>query len=319
MKLARKLIDAAVESGADAVKFQSFKADRLASPVAERAQYQISNVGGEESQLAMLKRLELSDQGHHDLQRYCEELGITFMSSPFDEESADFLETLDVDAYKIPSGEITNLGFLEHVAAKHKPLIVSTGMADLAEVKVAVDLIRTTGNDDLILLHCLSNYPADPAEANLRAMLTMGDTFDVAVGYSDHTPGNEVSLAAVALGACVIEKHFTMDRALPGPDHKASLEPDELTALVAGIRKVESSLGDGQKRAMASETDTAVFARKSLVAAVDLPAGATIDRESIVVMRPGTGLAPSRLGEILGKRVASPFHAGDLLTIEGLE
>ena len=317
--LARQLVDTAVAAGADAVKFQAFRAERLASPTASRAEYQVENMGGDESQIDMLKRLELSDNEQRELQRHCIERGISFLSSPFDEERADFLETLSVGAYKIPSGEITNVAFLRHVAAKDKPLIVSTGMADLDEVREAVDAVRSAGNTNLVLLHCLSDYPADPAQANLRAMQTMADAFGVAVGFSDHTPGNEVSLAAVALGACVIEKHFTLDRTMPGPDHMASLEPSELATLISGIRTVESALGDGEKRPMSSEADTATFARKSLVAAIDLPVGATITREAVAIMRPGTGLPPSQMDSVVGKKIKIALSAGDLLTREALE
>ncbi len=252
-KLAHALIDAAAAAGADAVKFQTFKADRLALASAPKAAYQKRNQPGEESQLAMLRRLELEDGVVGELVAHCREKGILFLSSPFDEESADFLDALGMAAFKVPSGELTNAPFLRHLAGKGKPLIVSTGMADMAEVEAAVAAIRASGAPPLALLHCVSAYPADPADCNLRAMGALERAFRVPVGWSDHTTGIDVAIAAVALGAAIIEKHFTTDRALPGPDHAASLEPGELAALMTAVRRVESALGAGVKRPSASE------------------------------------------------------------------
>ena len=315
---ARKLVDVAVEAGADAVKFQTFKAERLAAPHAPKAYYQVRTTGTEESQLQMLTRLELSSDDHRRLMAYCDDKGILFMSSPFDEESADLLAELGVSVYKVPSGEITNVPYLIHLARKGKPLIVSTGMAYLSEVETAVRTIREAGNDEFVLLHCVSNYPADPADVNLKAMQTMSTAFSAPVGYSDHTIGIEVAVAAVALGACIIEKHFTLDRRLPGPDHPASLEPDELVALVRGIRTVEAALGHGRKEPALSEANTANVARKSLVAARDIPAGATLTEEHIAVKRPGTGLPPSIRPYLTGRTTRVSIPAGALLTLEML-
>jgi N,N'-diacetyllegionaminate synthase len=308
--LAHQLVDAAVQAGADAVKFQTFQADRLVTRAAPKAGYQRQATDLAESQLAMLRRLELSPEAHRELLAHCRERGILFLSTPYEEASADFLEALGVPAFKLPSGEITNLPFLAHVARKGRPLIVSTGMSSLGEVEAAVRGIRTAGNTAFALLHCVSDYPANPAEANLRAMHTLAAAFGVPVGFSDHTPGNEVALAAVALGACVIEKHFTLDRSLPGPDHQASLEPGELGSLVRGIRTVEAALGHGAKEATAGERDTAAAARKSLVAACDIAAGTVLTEAHIATMRPGTGLPPAFRPYLLGRTTRVSIPAG---------
>lgn len=308
--LAQRLIDVAARAGADAVKFQTFSADRLASAAAPKAAYQKQTTSLDETQHAMLKRLELSPEAHRLLIDYARARGIMFLSSPFDKQAADFLEALDVPAFKIPSGEIDNLPFLRHVASKGRPVILSTGMADAAEVATAIDAIVAAGLRDLVLLHCLSNYPADPAEANLRAIAAMRESHAVPVGFSDHTEGIAVALAAVALGACVIEKHFTLDRALPGPDHRASAEPDELTALVQGIRIVERALGDGRKRPQPSEMENRSVIRKSLVAARDLSAGEAIDAGDLAAVRPGTGLSPALASQIVGRRLRIAVTAG---------
>jgi N-acetylneuraminate synthase len=318
LDLARQLVDAAAAAGADAVKFQSFRAETLASRSAPKADYQIATTGGGESQFAMLKRLELSDEAHRALIAHCAARNILFLSTPFDEERADFLESLGMPAFKIPSGEITNLPFLAHVAAKKKPVLLSTGMSDLAEVGIAVEAVRRAGGEEIALLHCLTNYPADPAEANLRAMRTMAEAFALPVGYSDHTPGFTVALAAVALGARIVEKHFTLDRALPGPDHAASLEPGELRDMVRGIRTVESALGDGVKRPAPSEESNRRVVRKSLVAVKDIPAGAVVGANDIAALRPGTGLAPSCRAEVVGRRTRTSIAAGTPITREML-
>jgi N,N'-diacetyllegionaminate synthase len=252
------------------------------------------------------------------LMAYCQERKILFLSTPFDELSADLLDELDVAAFKIGSGEITNLPFLNHVARKSKPMIVSTGMASLEEVEAAVETICSVGNDQLVLLHCVSSYPADPADANLRAMDTLRRAFNVPVGFSDHTLGIEVPLAAAALGARVIEKHFTLDRSLPGPDQQASLEPHELQAMVAGIRKVEMALGDGKKIPAASEANTSEVARKSLVAAQDIPAGTVLTEAMIAIKRPGSGLPPTMRPFIIGRTAGKDIAAGSLLKLEEL-
>ncbi len=317
--LARRLVDAAADAGADAVKFQTFRAEGLASPSAPKAEYQTRATGASESQLDMLRRLELSREAHAGLMARCRDRGVVFLSTPFEEESADFLESLGVAAFKVPSGEVTNLPFLAHVARKGRPVILSTGMSTLEEVGAAVRCLRESGDPPLVLLHCVSRYPADPRDANLRAMATMSEAFEVPVGYSDHTAGLEVAFAAAALGAAVLEKHFTLDRALPGPDHAASLEPGELASLVRGIRLVESALGHGRKEPVLAEAETAAVARKSLVAVRDLPVGAILTRDALAVLRPGTGLAPARLEELLGRKLRREVREGVPLREEDLE
>lgn len=317
--LAIKLINAALEAGADAVKFQTFKAERLVSPTAPKAQYQLKTTDRGESQFEMIRRLELSEEDHEILQEHCRHREIVFLSSPFDELCADYLETLGVEAFKIPSGEITNHPFLAHVARKGRPILLSTGMADMQEVEAAVGVIRKAGEPGLILLQCVSNYPADPMDVNLRAMRTMAEAFDLPVGYSDHVPGNEVAFAAVVLGACVIEKHFTLDRNLPGPDHQASLEPSELAQLIQGIRTIERSLGDGIKRPAESEANTAAVARKSLVARRAIAAGTELTPDDLIAKRPGTGIPPSRLGELIGRRTRREFLENEQINEDALE
>lgn len=318
LELARQLVDVAVQAGADAVKFQTFKADRLVTAFAPKARYQVETTGSQESQLEMIRRLELSDADHRELSNYCQQRGTLFLSTPFDEESAELLDDLGVPGFKISSGDLTNLPFLDFVGRRRKPILLSTGMSTLKEVGEAVAVIKNAGCDQLILLHCVSNYPADPPDANLRAMQTMADAFQVPVGYSDHTPGIEVALAAVAMGACIIEKHFTVDRALPGPDHRASLEPTDLAALVRGVRIVEAALGHGRKEPAASEADTAAVARRSLVAARDLPAGTVLTEELIAVKRPGTGFPPAMRSQLVGRKTSRDVSAGSLFTAEML-
>lgn len=318
LDLARRLVDMAAEAGADAVKFQTFKAERLVTSGAQKAEYQRRHTSATESQFDMLRRLELTSDAHRELQARCRARNVLFLSTPFDEDSADFLESLDVPAFKIPSGEITNLSFVAHVARKRRPMIVSTGMAYLHEVEAAVRTIRETGNSDIVLLHCVSNYPAAPGDANLRAMHTMAATFGLPVGYSDHTEGIEVALAAAVLGACVVEKHLTLDRALPGPDHQASLEPGEMKAMVRGIRIVQEALGHGRKEPAASEAAIAQVARRSLVAARDLVAGTMLAEGDIAVRRPGTGLPPARRADLVGRAVRVDVKAGTPLVPEML-
>ncbi len=319
LKLAHQLIDAAKECGADAIKFQTFKAENLVTAAAPKADYQLQTTAATESQLEMLRHLELDAEAHRALLTHCRNKDILFLSTPFDEASADLLDSLGVPALKTPSGEITNLPYLDHVARKGKPMLVSTGMAFLGEVEAAVRTIESAGNAQLALLHCVSNYPADPADVNLRAMHTMSTAFGIPVGYSDHTLGVEVSLAAVALGACIIEKHFTLDRNLPGPDHRASLEPPELAVLARGIRIVEAALGSGRKEPSANESSTLAAARKSLVAAQDILAGTVLTQAHIAVKRPGTGLAPAMRDFLLGRKARVPINADSLLTMDLFE
>ncbi len=316
--LARRLIDAAVAAGADAVKFQSFHADALATASAPKAPYQAENTGSAGTQLEMLRALELDADTFADLCAYSDTRAIRFLSTPFDERSADMLAALGVPAFKISSGELTNTQLLAHVARFGRPLILSTGMALLSEVEVAVATAREAGAEQIALLQCVSAYPAPPADVNLRAMLTMRTAFRCPTGYSDHTDGTAVGLAAVALGACIIEKHLTLDRRLPGPDHRASLEPDGFRAFVAAIREVEASLGDGCKRPAPSEQLVAEAARRSLVAACAIPEGAVLTASMIVARRPGSGIAPTALTEVIGRRTCHAIDAGAVLTWEML-
>jgi N-acetylneuraminate synthase len=316
--LARELVDVAVDAGCDAVKFQTFKAEKVCSPVAPKATYQQQTTGNEESQLEMGRKLELPFAAFRELYQYCSSKGILFLSTPFDYESADFLEALPVPAFKIPSGEITNIFFLEHIARKGSPLIVSTGMATMEEVDIAVKTIRGTGNQQIILLQCVSNYPAAPSSMNLRAMQTLENAFGVSTGLSDHTVGTEIAFAAVALGACVIEKHFTLSHELPGPDHRASLEPKDLNHLVKGIRNIEAAMGDGMKQPAAEELNTADVARRSLVAARFIPAGTELTVDMIDILRPGTGLLPAMRSQLLGRTVHHDIEAGTLLRLDML-
>jgi N-acetylneuraminate synthase len=318
LKLALKLVEAAAEAGAEAVKFQTFRAEELASPLAPKAAYQEETTGREQSQLEMLKALELAPEDYAALAARCRELGLIFLSTPFDVASADLLAGLGMAAFKIPSGEITNLPLLAHLGAKGRPVILSTGMSTLAEVGVAVTALQAAGCRELALLHCLSNYPADPAQVNLRAMDALAQAFGLPVGYSDHTLGLAVPLAAVALGACIIEKHFTLDRGLPGPDHRASATPAELAALVRGARVVEAALGHGRKEPARDEAGTRDVARRSLAAAVDIPAGAALAPAMIALQRPGTGLGPGMLERVVGRRAVTDIPAGTLLSLEML-
>lgn len=319
IEIAKRLIDVAVEARADAVKFQTFKADRVVSIAAPKAEYQLLSTDPAESQLEMIRRLELSPDAHRELQSYCQKLGILFLSTPFDEGSADLLDELGVPLFKIPSGEVTNWPFLEYVARKGKPIILSTGMSYLSEVDEAVRAIRNAGCNELIVLHCVSNYPANPLDANLRAMQTMATAFGVPVGYSDHTPGIEVALAAIALGACAIEKHFTLDKNLPGPDHRASLEPHELQALVSGIRTVEQALGHGAKQPVPSEANNRLVGRRSLAAACDISAGTVVKLDMLIALRPASGISPAMMEQVVGRRMRRAIASGHPIAWSDLE
>lgn len=314
---ARRLIDVAAAADADLVKFQTFKADRLVSATAPKAEYQTRTTDAGESQHAMIRRFELDRGMHEALISHCKTRGIGFFSTGFDLESVDMLAALGLDRFKIPSGELTNLPYLRHVGAYGKDLILSTGMATLDEIGEAVRVLEQAGTprERMTVLHCSTEYPTPMADVNLRAMLTIGDTFGVAIGYSDHTEGIEVAIAAVALGATVIEKHFTLDRNLPGPDHKASLEPDELEAMVKAIRNIEQAMGDGIKRPNPSEAKNIPIARKSIVAGRPIKAGETFDEHNLAVKRPGTGISPMRWDEILGRKAARDFAADELIEL----
>jgi N-acetylneuraminate synthase len=303
LDLAKQLVEVAKAAGADAVKFQSFRTDRLVRSDAPKADYQKETTGADGGQMEMLRGLELSPSSHRFLARTCSDLGIEFVSSPFDEESADLLDSLGVRRFKVASGEITNLILLRHIAKKGKPLIISTGMAVLDEIRAAVDAVRAAGVSDITLLHCVSDYPTRPEDVNLRFMESLRDAFRLPVGLSDHTPGIAVSIAAVALGACVIEKHITLGHDLGGPDHRASMEPDEFTALVRGIREAESALGSREKQLTPGEQRTRQVARRSLMAAAAMPAGTILESRHLTSKRPGTGLSPMELDKVLGKRL----------------
>ncbi len=315
---ALELIDAAAEAGATAVKFQTFRSKQLVTSQAPKADYQLRNENKSESQLEMLQRLELSQDDHQRLFSHCQKRGVLFMSTPFEELSASFLNELGVAIFKVPSGEMTNLPFLDHLARMGKPLVVSTGMCTLGDVEAAVETIERAGNEQIVLLHCVSNYPADPADVNLRAMDTMRVAFGYPIGYSDHTLGISVGIGAVAMGARVVEKHFTLDRELPGPDHRASLEPSELKELISGIRTVEKALGTGRKVPVESESSTAEVARKSLVAAEDIPAGTKLTHELIAIKRPGTGLPPVMRPHLLDRTTTCDIPAGSLIRLENV-
>lgn len=309
MELAKKLIDAAVEAGADAVKFQTFKAEKLVTKTAEKAEYQIKNTKDAGSQYEMLKKLELSYEDHVELYRYCLEKNIVFLSTPFDVESVDLLEKLGVKMYKVSSGDLTNKPLLQYVAGKGKPVILSTGMATLGEVEEAIRWIQQVGNHSILLLHCTTDYPTDYADVNLRAMETMGQAFQLPVGYSDHTLGIEVPIAAVVLGACMIEKHFTLDKNMDGPDHRASLNPEELKNMVASVRNIERALGDGVKRCMPKEENAKRIARKSIVMIKDVVKGQEITKDVMAIKRPGEGIEPKYADEIIGYRAAQDIKA----------
>ena len=316
--LARRLVDAAAECGADAVKFQTFSVDALLTREAPKAGYQLETTGSGESQRDMLARLELGTDTLAELAERAAKRGLVFFSTPFDEASADVLEALGVALFKVPSGEITNLPLLRHVARKRRPVIVSTGMATMEEVADAVRAIREAGDPPLALLHCLSAYPAPAAEVNLRAMDALSARFGCPVGYSDHTLDVDIAVAAVARGASIIEKHLTLDTSLPGPDHRASLTPPEFRAMVQAIRRVESALGDGVKRAMPSEIDTRRVARKSLVAARALRTGERLAAADLTSKRPGTGISPAELPLVLGLRLTRDVAADEVISWEAL-
>lgn len=311
--LAHQLVDVAADAGVDAVKFQTFDPDALVAADAPKAAYQIEHTGASESQLDMLRRLALPLDAFIALAEHARRRGIIFLSTAFDEGSAEFLNKMEMAAFKIPSGELTNPQLLARIARFGRPLLVSTGMATLDEVAAAVAELERTHANSYALFHCVSNYPASAADCNLRAMETMRARFHVPVGWSDHTEGIEISVAAVAAGAELLEKHITLDRALPGPDHAASLEPSELVALMKRVRTIEDALGDGVKQPRPSEQATAAVARRSLHADRALPEGTVLTAEDLVALRPGTGLPPFRLAEVVGRRLKRTLTRGDML------
>jgi len=317
LKLAKQLVDAAVVAGADLVKFQTFNADRQVTRTAKKADYQKQTTDSEESQHEMLLRLELTEAMHHELIAYCKTRNIGFLSTGFDIESVDLLVSLGQECFKIPSGEITNLPYLRHIGQLGKTVILSTGMSTLGEIEAAIDVLEQAGTPRsmLTVLHCTTEYPTPMVEVNLRAMHSIHKAFGIAVGYSDHTQGIEVAIAAVAMGATVIEKHFTLDRNLPGPDHQASLEPAELTAMVTAIRNIEVALGDGIKRLTPSEARNRPVVRKSLVASQAIKAGEVFTVENMTTKRPGTGISPMLFDEMLGKTAQRDFWTDELIEL----
>jgi N,N'-diacetyllegionaminate synthase len=315
LELAKQLINVAVEAGADAVKFQTFKADKLVSKTAQKADYQKQTTDSSESQYAMIKKLELGADAHHELMAYCKSKKILFLSTPFDHESIDLLHGMGMSIFKIPSGEITNLPYLRHIGSLKKKVILSTGMANLDEIEDALNILIGAGmqKEDITILHATTEYPCPMDEVNLRAMATIAQAFEVKTGYSDHTKGIEIPIAAAAMGATVIEKHFTLDSSMEGPDHKASLEPHELIAMVKAVRNVEKALGDGIKKASRSEIKNIAVARKSIVASRAIRKGEILSAENLSVKRPGNGISPMRWDEIVGTPACKDYHEDEML------
>lgn len=311
--LALQLVDKAVEAGADCVKFQTFITENVISKFAEKADYQKENTGESESQYEMVKKLELSFEQFRSIKGYCEKKGILFLSTPFDLDSIDFLQEIDIPFWKIPSGEITNLPYLEKIANTKKDIILSTGMSTMEEIGQALDILKKNGAGNITLLHCNTEYPTPFEDVNLQAMKTMKEAFGVSVGYSDHTVGIEVPVAAVAMGATVIEKHFTLDKNMEGPDHKASLEPDELRQMVTSIRNIEKAMGSDVKQPSPSEKKNINIARKSIVAKRAIQKGEILTEENLYIKRPGDGISPMRWYEIIGTKAVKDFVEDELI------
>jgi N,N'-diacetyllegionaminate synthase len=317
LTMARALVDVAVHAGADAVKFQTAVPELVATGYAEKATYQKKTTGPGESQLAMIRKLHFPLETYRGLQAYCAQRGITFFSTAFDMVSLEFLEQLGQPFHKVPSGEITNLPYLRRIGQFGKPVFLSTGMADIDEIRAALRVVEEAGTprDRITVLHCTAEYPAPMADVNLRAMVAMRETLGVQTGYSDHTVGLEVAVAAAALGATAIEKHFTLDRDLPGPDHKASLEPNELAAMVKAIRNIDDALGDGVKAPSARELENRMIARRSLVASRQIRAGEVFSGDNLLVKRPATGISPMRWDEVVGRRAPRDFAPDELIEL----
>lgn len=314
-EIAKKMVDVAKEAGVDYVKFQTFVPEKLVSRFAEMAEYQKKNTGTSESQLQMLKKLTLSNDNFWELKEYCDRVGVGFISTPFDLESIDFLEKLDMDFWKVPSGEITNLPYLEAIGKTHRKVVMSTGMCDIDEINQAINVLEENGTNDIILLHCNTQYPTPYEDVNLSAMHTIKNESGKKIGYSDHTLGIEIPIAAVAMGATVIEKHFTLDKEMEGPDHKASLNPDELKKMVSAIRNVEKAFGNGVKTPSKSEVQNKEVARKSIVAAVNIKKGEMLTKDNLTVKRPGKGISPMRWYEIIGRTAIRDFVQDELIEI----
>lgn len=310
IELAKKLINIASECGCDAVKFQTFKSENLVSKIAQKADYQKNNTDSSENQLEMLKKIELSQNDFIELQKYCEDKNILFLSTPFDIESIDFLASLNIPIFKIPSGEINNLPYLRKIATFKKDIILSTGMSTIEEIAQAVSVLDGC---KISLLHCTTEYPCPYCDVNLKAIQTLKDRFNLEVGYSDHSEGIEVAIAAVAMGASIIEKHFTLDKNMQGPDHKASLEPSELKEMVQCIRNIEQALGTGEKIPSASEVKNVKIARKSIVAKTDIKMGDILNEENLTVKRPGTGISPMQWDKIIGTVAEKNYQEDELI------
>jgi len=315
LEIAKRLVDEAVKAGVDAVKFQTFKAENIVCKNAAKADYQKETTNQTESQLEMLKKLELTEAMHGQLLAYCKEKGILFLSTPFDVESVDYLVGLGMEIMKIPSGEITNYPYLRKVAQTGKEVILSTGMSDIEEVKAAIGVLKEHGAKDISVLHCNTEYPTPFSDVNLNAMLTLRDELNIEIGYSDHTLGIEIPVAAVAMGAKIIEKHFTLDKTMEGPDHKASLEPHELKEMVTSIRNVEAALGNGIKVPSASEKKNTAIARKSIVAKCRIEKGQIFSEDNLTTKRPGTGISPMRWNEVIGSVAQRSYNEDELIEV----
>lgn len=315
LECAKEMALAAKKAGADIVKYQTAVPEQVVSRFAEKADYQKQQTGSEESQLEMIKKIHFGFEEHRQLKEYCDEIGIRYLSTPFDLDSIDFLATLDMSVWKIPSGEITNLPYLEKVAALKKPLILSTGMSMLSEIEDALAVLEENGCEDVTLLHCNTEYPTPMEDVNLLAMRDLEEQFALPVGFSDHTLGIEADIAAAALGACVIEKHFTLDKTLEGPDHQASLEPDELEAMVRAIRNIEKALGTGEKHVTPSEAKNRPIARKSIVAKRAIKKGEVFTAENLTTKRPGDGISPMRWYDVLGKEASRDFAEDEKISL----
>ncbi len=315
LEIAKQMALAAKNAGADIVKYQTAVPELVISKFAQKAQYQKQNTGSEESQLEMVRRLHFGFEEHRELQDYCKEIGIEYLSTPFDDDSIDFLSELDLSLFKIPSGEITNLPYLEKIGALKKPVMISTGMSTISEIQDAIDVLNTNGSGPITILHCNTQYPTPMCDANLLAMNNLKDVFSLPVGFSDHTLGYEADIAAVALGACVIEKHFTLDKNAPGPDHKASLDEHELKAMVKAIRNIEIALGSGTKHVTDSEKENIAIARKSIVAKKAVKKGDVFTRDNLSVKRPANGISPMKFYDVLGKTSKRDFEEDECIEI----
>ncbi len=315
---AKQMVTAAKQAGADYIKFQTFSPRELVAKSAGKAEYQKQTTGKQESQLEMLEKLALSQKDFLELQEYCKEQGIGFLSTPFDLESICFLEKLDMDFWKLPSGEVTNLPYLLEIAKTKRPIVMSTGMCQMEEIEEAVECLNSRGSRSISLLHCNTEYPTPMQDVNLRAMLTLQDRFHLPVGYSDHTQGIEIPIAAAAMGACILEKHFTLDRRMEGPDHSASLEPAELMAMVLAVRNVEQALGNGKKEPSQSEQKNISAVRKSIVAKRNIKKGEIFSDENLTAKRPGTGISPMKWLEVVGKKAERDFEEDELIHVDSV-